>query len=139
MKNRNHIFVDTNILIGAYSGHEIDRNCLQYLFSLTGKRLFISSLSIAQFVSVFQKSRVNADIKQAVNYYIGKFNVIDFSLKDISHALTFDIADVEDSIQYVISSKFSCFYFVTNNIKDYTKFMDLDVVNSLKIRKIRKI
>ena len=48
--NPNHIFVDTNVLVGGYSGDarfQKDADCLHYLYSLTGKRLYISTLSVA--------------------------------------------------------------------------------------------
>jgi len=49
MKNNpNNVFIDTNVLIGAYCENDTDKRCLQYLYSLKGKRLFISSLSFAQ-------------------------------------------------------------------------------------------
>ena len=44
--NPNHIFVDTNVLIGGYSGDprfQKDTACLHYLYSLTGKKLYISN------------------------------------------------------------------------------------------------
>ena len=44
--NENHIFVDTNVLNGFYLNRTADVECLRYLYSLKGKRLFISSLSI---------------------------------------------------------------------------------------------
>jgi hypothetical protein len=40
--NPNHIFVDTNVLIGAYSGDvrfQTDSDCLHYLYSIVGKKL----------------------------------------------------------------------------------------------------
>ena len=46
--SRNNIFVDTNVLNGFYLNRETDVRCLKYLFSLKGKKLFISSLSIGQ-------------------------------------------------------------------------------------------
>jgi predicted nucleic acid-binding protein len=138
MTNENHIFIDTNVLIGAYAGIQNDKNCLQYLYSLTGKRLFISALSIAQFVSVFQKQKTNAEIKNMVNYLINKFIVVDFSAKDIPDALNYDLSDIEDCIQYVISSKFHCHFFITNNKKDYVHFLDLVVFKPTQIRSINQ-
>jgi hypothetical protein len=44
--NPNLIFVDTNVLIGGYSGDprfQKDTACLHYLYSLTGKKLYISN------------------------------------------------------------------------------------------------
>ena len=58
--NPNHIFVDTNVLIGAYSGdsrYQTDSDCLHYLYSIVGKRLYISTLSVAQLISVYQKRK----------------------------------------------------------------------------------
>jgi len=37
--NPNHIFVDTNVFVGGYSGNvrfQKDADCLHYLYSLTG-------------------------------------------------------------------------------------------------------
>ena len=59
--NPNHIFVDTNVLVGGYSGDarfQKDADCLHYLYSLTGKRLYISTLSVAQLISMFQKGGI---------------------------------------------------------------------------------
>jgi hypothetical protein len=41
--NYNHIFVDTNVLVGGYSGDarfKRDEACLHYLYSLAGKWLY---------------------------------------------------------------------------------------------------
>lgn len=76
--NKNHIFVDTNILIGAYADKEADKQCLQYLYSLKGKKLFLSALSVSQFVSVMQKKFDNARIREWVKYILLKFNIVSF-------------------------------------------------------------
>ena len=65
--NPNHIFVDTNVLIGGYSGDpcfQKDAECLHYLFSLKGKRLYISTLSVAQLISTYQKRKSNDEIRR---------------------------------------------------------------------------
>ena len=67
--NSNHIFVDTNVLVGGYSGDarfQKDEACLHYLFSLAGKRLYISTLSVAQLISMFQKKMKNDEIVRVV-------------------------------------------------------------------------
>ena len=136
--NGNHIFVDTNVLIGWWVGNIDDVNCIKYLFSLRGKRLYTSALSIAQFVSVLQKSESNADIRKAVNSLLAKFNIISFAEKDIVESLEIANIDMEDNIQYIISSKAKCFYFVTNNKKDYDKLSNINVVIPAKIRQINQ-
>ncbi|GHT26626.1 hypothetical protein AGMMS4957_22080 [Bacteroidia bacterium] len=136
--NQNNIFVDTNVLIGAYAGKQSDLNCLNYLFSLTGKQLFASSLSIAQCVSVFQKRKTNAEIKTFVRNLLSKFTIISFEKNDIIESLDIDKADMEDNIQYVLSRKLKCFFFVTNNKKDYTDFLNIKTLNSPNIRLIKR-
>ena len=136
--NGNNIFVDTNVLIGYWAGVAADCRCLKYLFSLRGKRLYTSSLSIAQFVSVFQKTKPNDEIRKAVNSLLAKFNIIGFTEKDIIASLEESNLDMEDNIQYVISSKAKCFHFVTNNKRDYDKFTSINVVIPSKIRQINQ-
>lgn len=99
--NPNHIFVDTNVLVGGYSGDakfQKDDDCLRYLFSLTGKRLYISSLSVAQLISVYQKKKSNEEITQVVRDLQYHFNIIDFTAKDIDAALKETGADIEDNV-----------------------------------------
>jgi predicted nucleic acid-binding protein len=136
MMDKNHIFVDTNVLIGAWAGRQADENCLRYLFSLKGKKLYTSTLSIAQFVSVFQKTRGNDEIRAQVKYLQTKFNLVGFVEKDIDSALSETAADIEDSIQYALSRKVKCLHFVTNNIKDYTDFFMLNVLRPQQVRQI---
>lgn len=138
MMDSNRIFVDTNVIVGAWSGRQNDEKCLHYLYSLKGKKLFLSSLSIAQFVSIFQKKRTNDEIKAQVKYLLTKFNVIGFSEKDIEKSLTVDASDLEDNIQYIICQKMGCFHFVTNNIKDYSGYLLLNIVPPKRIRKINQ-
>jgi len=40
-----------------------DYDCLHYLYSIVGKRLYISSLSVAQLISVYQKRKTNEEIR----------------------------------------------------------------------------
>ena len=115
--NPNHIFVDTNVLVGGYSGDakfQKDDDCLRYLFSLTGKRLYISSLSVAQLISVYQKKKSNEEITQVVRDLQHRFNIIDFTAKDIDAALKETGADIEDNVQFVLARKQKCYIVVTN-------------------------
>lgn len=51
-------------------------DCLRYLFSLTGKRLYISTLSVAQLISVYQERKSNAEITAVVRDLQHRFNII---------------------------------------------------------------
>ncbi|GHT07366.1 hypothetical protein FACS189432_02480 [Bacteroidia bacterium] len=77
--NPNNIFVDTNVLIGAWSDKASDKKCLEI-----------------------------------------------------------EYADMEDNIQYVISRKYNCLYFITNNKKDYSGFVNIDTLLPAQIRLIDK-
>ena len=137
--NPNHIFVDTNVLVGGYSGDakfQKDDDCLRYLFSLTGKRLYISSLSVAQLISVYQKKKSNEEITQVVRDLQHRFNIIDFTAKDIDAALKETGADIEDNVQFVLAKKQKCYIVVTNNYKDYRFLQGIEVLRPTKIRKI---
>ena len=135
--NPNHIFVDTNVLNGFYLNRAADVECFKYLFSLKGKRLFISSLSIGQFIAFFQKKYTNDKIKDCVRYLFTKFTIIDFSEQDIQKSLNHSFTDMEDTIQYVIGTKMKCFYFVTND-KHFSTFWNIKALKSSEIRTIER-
>lgn len=144
--NSNHIFVDTNVLVGGYSGDarfQKDADCLHYLYSLTGKRLYISSLSVAQLISVYQKKKLNDEIVRIVRDLQHRFNVIDFTNRDINASLTETGADIEEddgehqsSVQFVLARKQKCSIIVTNNYKDYRLFFNVRVVKPDEVRTI---
>ena len=137
--NYNHIFVDTNILVGGYSGDarfKKDEACLHYLYSLTGKKLYISTLSVAQLISTFQKKKKNDEIVRIVRDLQHRFNVIDFAARDIDAALVETGGDIEDNVQYVLARKQKCSIIITNNFKDYRLFYNISVVKPDDVRSI---
>lgn len=139
--NPNHIFVDTNVLIGGYSGDprfQKDAACLRYLYSLTGKKLYISTLSVAQLISTFQKKKSNEEIRRIVRELQHRFNVISFTAKDIEEALNETGADIEDNVQYVLAMKQKCRIIITNNYKDYRLLLWIEATSPEKVRIIAK-
>ena len=137
--NSNHIFVDTNVLVGAYSDDsrfQKDKECLHYLCSLVGKRLYISSLSVAQLVAIYQKRKSNKEIVEIVRNLQHRFNVIDFTNKDIDAAMIETGADLEDNIQYVLARKQKCYIIITNNFKDYRLLQNIRAVRPERVRAI---
>ena len=137
--NPNHIFVDTNVLVGGYCGdarYQRDCDCLHYLFSLTGKRLYISSLSVAQLISVFQKKKKNEEIISVVRELQHRFTIIDFTNRDIDAALVETGADIEDIVQYVLARKQKCSIIITNNFKDYRLLQNIRAVRPERVRAI---
>ncbi len=137
--NLNRIFVDTNVLVGGYSGDvrfQKDADCLHYLYSLTGKRLYVSSLSVAQLISVYQKKKKNDEIMRIVRDLQHRFNIVDFTNRDIDAALIENGGDIEDNVQYVLARKQKCSVIITNNFKDYRLFFNLRVIKPERVRTI---
>ena len=137
--NPNHIFVDTNVLVGGYSGDirfQRDYDCLHYLFSLTGKRLYISTLGVAQLISIYQKKKSNEEIARVVRELQHRFTVIDFTNRDLDSALIETGADIEDNVQYVLARKQKCSIIITNNFKDYRLLQNIRAIRPERIRAI---
>ena len=137
--NPNHIFVDTNVLVGGYSGDirfQRDYDCLHYLFSLTGKRLYISTLGVAQLISIYQKKKSNEEIARVVRELQHRFTVIDFTNRDIDTALIETGADIEDNVQYVLARKQKCSIIITNNFKDYRLLQNIRAIRPERVRAI---
>ena len=137
--NLNRIFVDTNVLVGGYSGDvrfQKDADCLHYLYSPTGKRLYVSSLSVAQLISVYQKKKKNDEIVRIVRDLQHRFNIVDFTNRDIDAALIENGGDIEDNVQYVLARKQKCSVIITNNFKDYRLFFNLRVIKPERVRTI---
>lgn len=140
--NQNHIFIDTNIIVGAYSNdkkYEDERRCWNYLTSLIGKKIYVSSLSIAQFVSIFQHHKINKNqIKDYVGNILAKVDIIDFTKDDINRSMLMEEDDMEDNIQYVIANKLKCGVFFTQNTKDYNSYLSIAVYNAKECRAIKQ-
>lgn len=139
--NPNHVFVDTNVLIGAYSGDErfkADSDCLHYLYSIVGKRLYISTLSVAQLISVYQKRKTNDEIRAIVRELQHRFTIINFTVKDIDAALDQTGADIEDNVQFVLARKQKCRVIITNNYKDYRLLLGAQIIKPSKVRTIAR-
>lgn len=137
--NSNHIFVDTNVLVGGDSGDsrfQKDADCLHYLYSLTGKKLYISTLSVAQLISMYQKKKTNDEIVRIVHELQHRFNIIDFTNRDIDAALVETGGDIEDNVQFVLAQKQKCSIIVTNNYKNYRLFYNISVVKPDGVRTI---
>ena len=139
--NEYNIFVDTNILIGAYSENKTfqeEKKCWKYLTNLEGRNIFVSSLSIAQFIALFQKRKYpDTVIRRNVRNILTKANVISFSKSDIETSLLNTYKDMEDSIQLTLAKKMKCAVIVTQNKKDYN-FMDIDIVTTKTYRSIKQ-
>ena len=132
--NENHIFIDTNCLIGflceKYDLYSIKGNensmAIHYLAAMNGKKLYVSSLAIAQLTAKLQ-NRLDKDIlADEIKQILHRFNIIEFNRKDIEEALNSPYAkDIEDLYQYKMSEKAKCLYVMTNNTKDFVTLLNV--------------
>ena len=137
--NQNHIFVDTNVLIGAYSGDKRfpeDEACIHYLTSLVGKKIYISTLSVAQLVATLQKRMSSAELIRIVKELRHRFEVLSFTKDDIDKSIVDVGADLEDNMQHVISMKGSCRVIITKNTRDYNVYPDVYAITPERVRNI---
>jgi predicted nucleic acid-binding protein len=114
--DKNHIFVDTNVLIGAIENYAEDVRCLRFLHTQRHrKQLYISALTVAQVVAMYQRKKTPNELRKIVHDLMVKFHIVEFTKADIVDALTIDNADMEDNIQIAISKKVKCRYIITND------------------------
>ena len=137
-KLRANIFVDANVLIGAFRGLKADVGALDYLEKLPQVKLFTSSLVVAQMIATCQIKN-NAEhqqkLKSAVHAILRRFTIISCTDKDIERSLSMDQPDMEDNLQYVMGNRMRCTHYITNNKRDFL-FANTTIIPSAKVRLI---
>ena len=91
---------------------------------------------MAQLISIYQKKKTNDEIVRIVHELQHRFNIIDFTNRDIDAALVETGGDIEDNVQFVLAQKQKCSIIVTNNYKDYRLFYNISVVKPDGVRTI---
>jgi len=107
-------------------------------YSIVGKRLYASTLSVAQLISVFQKKKTNDEIRSIVRDLQHRFTIVNFTVKDIDEALTENGVDIEDNVQFVLARKQKCRVIITNNYKDYRLLLGAQIIKPSKVRTIAR-
>ena len=143
--NENHIFVDTNCLISYLAdkynlrknSNEDNIKALHFLLGMNGKKLYISSLSIAQVTATLQKKIGTDNMVKEISQLVHRFNIVEFNENDIKAAINCELArDIEDLYQYEMSQKVKCFYVMTNNLSDFSSLANIVAFSPAKVRKI---
>ena len=131
------IYVDTNVLINYCTRQTNDVKALQYVFSRRRKEvLFTSSLAVVQTISKLQSAGKSGTRKaysrettiKRLEEILPKFTILDLSFSDIKISFSLLNRDVEDNVHYVLSQKMKCNAILTNDIKDFTFFKDVVVM-----------
>ena len=136
--NQHRIFIDANVFIGAYRKKcsQEDVDAIKRLYEHTGKRLYTSSLCIAELAATLQKELTDDAIRNAIEDIRKRVTVLSFTNDDITAALRLAYKDIEDNMQYVVAAKMKCLYFVTNNSKDFRSHPNIIVLRPRDTRTI---
>ncbi|MDR2840411.1 MAG: type II toxin-antitoxin system VapC family toxin [Paludibacter sp.] len=133
---KHHIFIDTNILIYAFSGQKPKAmECLDYLLKLQGRKLFTSAFCVGTMISTLQKTKGSRQklskerIIKIIKNELLKINILPFSETDIQNSFPSIGNDMEDNIQYQIGAKAKCYYFITDDKKGFKFFKNIQVLN----------
>jgi len=142
MIKHKRIFIDTNILINAYTGKYTNKTyfkkCLDYIFRLDNAKIYTSANAMIVMFSKLQKKCGNrpAISKQNIEIYyhslLNKIEILDCTKKDIDNSIKLNFIDMEDNYQYIVGKKVNCNVFITENTKDFKYFTDILVVNPKK-------
>jgi predicted nucleic acid-binding protein len=142
------IYVDTNVLINYCTEQSNDIKALQYIFSKRRKEiLFTSSLAIVQTITKLQSGSKQYNRKaytremtiKKLDEIIPKFTVLDLSFSDIKAGFNYINGDIEDNVHYVLSQKMKCNAILTNNIKDFSFFKNIVVIEPVLAQLKQKI
>ena len=133
------IYVDTNVLINYCTGQNKDVQALRHVFSKRRKEvLFTSSLAVVQTITKLQvgskmhkrKAYTRERTISVLNEILPKFTVLDLSLLDIKEGFKELNNDIEDSVHFVLSQKMKCDAILTNNVKDFVFFRDIEILST---------
>ncbi|MDR3263391.1 MAG: PIN domain-containing protein [Clostridiales bacterium] len=133
-----NIFVDTNVLIDVIAKRsgffeasaQILRQCEAEIHKGN-----ISALSIANIMYICKKYVSKEILSSAVQSLAKIFEIIDLTQKDISGALSLDIADFEDALQFLAAKRAKADYIITRDIAHFknSKIIPLTPENFLKM------
>lgn len=118
------LFIDTNIVIDLLQKREEFFNEAQELFTLADKKqvkLFISSLTIANTHFLLSKHYNANDARKILAKFKILVEVLALDDKIIELALTSDLKDFEDAIQYYTAIENNAEIIITRNKKDFKK------------------
>ena len=129
------IYVDTNVLINYCTGQAKDTDTLNYIFKHRRKEvLFTSSLAIVQTIANLQtkKKTRNAfsaeETIDALDKIFSKFTILNLTADDIKSGYKLPSKDIEDNIHYILCRKGKCNAILTNNVKDFSAFNEVEIL-----------
>jgi predicted nucleic acid-binding protein len=135
-----NIYIDSNVLIDYFDTPQFG-TYIKFLYDISNEKytnLYVSALSIAQFVAKYQKRKANTErVKKFVNEFLTKMYVVPFEESAISQSMQMQNTDLEDNMQYVQGIKYKCKYFVTSNISHYKDYLNIIPIKPSQVFSIK--
>ncbi|GGM78479.1 PIN domain-containing protein [Dyadobacter beijingensis] len=116
------IFVDTDVCLDLLSGRKPFSLFAERLFTLSDLNLLeicVSSLSFSNIAYVLQSTYRQGNSRKPLAAFKQIVTTLSVDSRIIDLALTSDIADFEDAIQYYTATENQIGILVTRNVKDY--------------------
>lgn len=118
------LFIDTNIVIDLLQKREDFYQEAQEVFTLADRKkvkLYISSLTIANTHFLLSKHYSSDDARKILSKFKVLVEVLPLDDKIINLALTSDLKDFEDAIQFYTATENHADMIITRNKKDFKK------------------
>lgn len=118
------LFVDTNIVLDLLQRREDFFKEAQELFTLADQKkveLSISSLTIANTHFLISKHYSSIEARKILNRFKVLVEVLPLDGKIIDLALSSDLRDFEDAIQFYTAIEYQMDMIITRNKKDFKK------------------
>lgn len=118
------VFIDVDVCLDLLSGRKPFNEAAERIFSLADQkhlRLYVSSLSFSNIDYILQSHFKISDARKTLSRFKTLVHVLAVDDKIIDLALTSDIKDFEDAIQYYTSINHGIENLVTRNLRVYKK------------------
>lgn len=86
---------------------------------------FISNTSVTDIYYICRKHAGKEKSRSFISDILDTFNLADIDESGFREALNSDIDDFEDAVQYIISQKVNCTFFITRNKIDFAGKSDV--------------
>lgn len=125
------VFLDTNVIID-FVDNRVKRAYAKQILELGEQgevSLFVSYLTIANMAYIL-RHRSKKEMYEKLRQTRELFTVVAPTIRDLDYALTHEVKDFEDMLQYLCALDADCDIIVTNNPKDYREFSQLPFFTS---------
>jgi predicted nucleic acid-binding protein len=122
------ILVDTNVLLDVVLNRKPFVENASLIWRLAEQKEITAYISNTSVTDIYYICRKHAGKEKARNFIadiLDTFTLADIDESGFRQALSSDIDDFEDAVQYVIGTKANCKAFVTRNKEDFANKSDV--------------